>query len=1052
MDLLQELNEDFRAIARKNFSPQIVLKANRLLNESRVSISFKRGSPDRFFVVSGIIKDDQTAESKITYKKNEGEHRITSQCNCLSWSKEHHCSHTATLFIKFHLLNKEISDLPDILQNNLINDGSVSVQEYGTIIPGPEFLRGRGIKAHSTYFAYQYQLTNKKSCNFPVPSQFEEKLRIRLYPTYKFLLKKADIQIEEIPRNLYSPRFSIIDRDGNEIKETSLMEHLYIFNWVTGISYNQSDKITALIQKLKRFNFSLTIDDYLNLASPLLESGQIELFVDDDDIYQSERCEVNYQITIQESERKNHFDIKINAFNESQRTCEFVSDLAGLNFTSGFLDSFKTKIQGYEFVNQLSYYVFDEENKLSQIIRSSSQRQYIEKIVENISSRQNLLSYSVIDKKIYEFPIIKFFAVIKNMITYFGENAFRFSSLTDEGHCIQIEVRQSKVLPEVSNFYEKINPFQIAIYFNQKKIESWRSSIKFNRRNSEIDWFGIEFEVTEEDLEIIKKADLDSSQVLTNSGLTILTKEQKSLLKFLKRYVKSDAEAIDGTGGKRKYFKLPFQRSRIFELFELKKLGVEGILTEKEEEFCNKLLNLESIPEYPLLDHYQNLMRPYQEEGYHWLRFLHENKFGACLADDMGLGKTLQTITFVESILAEDTRCLIVCPVSILMNWKQEFDKFSKVSDEISIYYGGDREYDPTKKIILTSYGVMKKESQSTLGETNFDLLILDEVQNLKNIRSQGAIAARNINAKFRVCLTGTPVENDLSEFYNIMDLSVPGIWGSAEYIKSKSVKKTRLIARNTARPFILRRTKKQVLDDLPPKIENTVYLKFSDFEKENYLFNLSKIRKKISNVTSKQKYGEVLKGLLELRQLCLWQNQQESMSTKVKYLLKNIEQIIEENHQVLIFSQFTTYLDKIQKEIQERGITFSRIDGSFSLKKREQNIKKFQDGNTKIFLISLKAGGLGLNLTAASYIYLMDPWWNPAVESQAIDRAHRIGQKNSVNVYRLIMKDTIEEKVLKLQEIKKELFNELLDSNSDEYFTGKLTMRDFEMLLSPEP
>jgi SNF2 family DNA or RNA helicase len=448
-------------------------------------------------------------------------------------------------------------------------------------------------------------------------------------------------------------------------------------------------------------------------------------------------------------------------------------------------------------------------------------------------------------------------------------------------------------------------------------------------------------------------------------------------------------------------------------------------------------------------------MRSYQKSGYHWLNFLYENKLGACLADDMGLGKTLQAIAFIASKYNEMERVLIVCPVSILINWEKEFEKFSDIKPHI--YHGGERHLPDDAKIILTSYGVMKREAEEIFGDKHFDCLILDEVQHLKNIRSLGAYAARKLNADFRICLTGTPVENDLAEFYNILDLSIPGIWGDLQFVRTSSNTKSRLLARKTASPFILRRTKSQVLTDLPPKIENNVLLELKENEWDTYKNTLESIKNKIRSAPSKKKYGEILKGLLNLRQSCLWQvptpgqtaRLDNISSTKIEFLIETLEQILEEGHQAIIFSQFTTYLDIIQQFLREKHWKLSRIDGSQSIKKRQQQVEQFQEGKTPVFLISLKAGGVGLNLTAASYVFIMDPWWNPAVEAQAIDRAHRIGQENKLTVYRPIIKGSVEEKVLELQEMKKQLFKDLLPDDDDNLFTGKLSMRDFEHLLT---
>ena len=542
---------------------------------------------------------------------------------------------------------------------------------------------------------------------------------------------------------------------------------------------------------------------------------------------------------------------------------------------------------------------------------------------------------------------------------------------------------------------------------------------------------------------------------MTSKGLIFLTKDQKELIKFIKRYTEyegiekqKEEEEEDKNGNKGKTFTLPFNRMRIFELSELKKLGIDGILTPEENALCEKLSTLENIPEYPPPPIIKKFARPYQKVGHNWFRFLYENQLGACLADDMGLGKTLQTIALIESIYDEIEKVLIVCPVSILINWAKEIEKFSNM--DVAIYHGENRMLPKDEKIILTSYGVMKKEAETILSQYVFDVLILDEVQHLKNIRSQGAYSARKLKANFRICLTGTPVENDLAEFYNIIDLCVPGIWGDLQFVRTISNERIRYLARKIAGPFILRRTKSQVLSDLPPKTENTVYLELSQSERENYQNCLVNIKNRIHSSHPRKGHGEILKGLLELRQRCLWQKiENTTQSTKITFLIETLEQILEEGHQTIIFSQFTTYLDLMGKAISERHWKYSRIDGSQSIKKRQVQVNDFQEGRCPLFLISLKAGGFGLNLTAASYVFVMDPWWNPAVEAQAIDRAHRIGQKNILTVYRPIIKNSVEEKVLELQKIKRELFLDLLPEGDERVFTGKLSMKDFEYLFT---
>lgn len=1051
MDLLISLNDEVKKVLKEHFNSQDVLRATRLLEDGKDSISFKKGTPDRYFVVSGILQDDHTEETKISFKKDESGIKIKSQCTCLLWSEEKHCPHSAALFLRFHLLNKEISDLPDTVNRQRIEDNSVTVSEFGTMIDGPEKLRGRFHKAQATYFAYNYKLVDGTVVNFPIPKAFGGKLILELFPTYKFFLKRADIKAEEIPKSLFTPRFSIV-RDDKIIKEVSLFESLYIFDWTTGESFHIPKDIFDFLKHLKRFAFSLDVDDFLNQTADLRSKEIIDIQVEGKDIKEIPREVSSLEVKINESEKKNYLNLKIYPKIENSRTVPLPKIYRYFAFENGLFGTFNKKNQAYELVSNLYNYHLEIPNKLMSLLRYSSSRNLWEDALNTLLNKPSVESCLPSHDKIIVNSNKQFLEIIFGILKHFEDQSFRFSSIDLSDGSLNILIRKSKILEGIADFYSDVAELGVKVFYNNKSINTWRSNIVFSRQKSDIDWFGLDLELGKDDLDIIKKAELDSTHVITQSGLTLFTAEQKSLLRFMKKYVNYEKTEAQTETNKKMRFQLPFKRSRIFELFELKKLGIEGILTDEEEAFCEKLLNLDGIPEYSIPDRYDKLLRPYQRDGFNWLNFLFENRFGACLADDMGLGKTLQTISFLESIQDQVKSCLIVCPISILMNWQSEFEKFSTLKDEIHVYYGGDRQFRDDKKIILTSYGVMKKEANNFLKEKNFDIFVLDEVQNLKNVRSLGATAAREINSKFRVCLTGTPVENDLSEFYNIMDLAVPGIWGNADYLRTKSVKKSRLIAKKSARPFILRRTKKEVLKDLPPKTENLVYLRFSEKERENYILNLTKIRTRINSVLAKRKYGEVLKGLLELRQMCLWQKSEELLSTKIKYLMKNIEQVTEEGHKALIFSQFTTYLDLIEDRIKEKNIPFSRIDGSFNLKKRNQNIENFQNGDNKVFLISLKAGGLGLNLTAASYIYLMDPWWNPAVENQAIDRAHRIGQKNALNVYRLIMKDSIEEKVLKLQELKKDLFNELLTSQEEgeQYFTGKLSMKDFEMLLSP--
>jgi SNF2 family DNA or RNA helicase len=1001
----------------------------------KVNLSFIKHNSDEFYIISGIIKDSPIAESRLTYKKRlEGsaEGPMRSYCSCREWRADHHCIHALALFIEFRL--KSLGTQINLNVPTSLSDlSAVSINEYGTIIDSAQRLKGA--PPNSTYSSLFYWLADRsKSIQFPLPVKFEGKLVVNL---------KED-QIGGVP--YWNRKFSYQLADGEEVGEITVFENLYLYDWKGGKSYHLPIELKDFIRKLRSENSPHDIEDYLSVTSNLVEMDILDLKVSGKKLNELEIKDTHTRISIQKATRKNHLSVEIVLHDDNDLILPFHKGLKLFCFEGGYLATFKRKIDATEFVEKFFESIENRSDPYTSVLRTSNERATVTSLCKNLLDDKTFYSYHHVDEKLIKYDGQFFKLIFESIFSNFGVNSFRYSKYISEDHTLQLEIPTGSLLDGISSFFEKVTPYGVTIYYDKLELSTWNSSIRFERRNFKLDWFDLELKMSEEDFEIIKRADSDKGYALTKTGLVLLNKDQKDLLRFMKKYTKFEkSEESQNSETKGKNFLVPFNRARIFELFELKRLGIDGILTDEEKALCERLLTLDKMPEYDTPPIFKDIARNYQVTGYNWLRFLHENKLGACLADDMGLGKTLQTIMFLESIIHKIKKVLIVCPVSILLNWEKEILKFSTL--DYSVYYGGDRQYPKDTKVIITSYGVMKKEADNIFQEEFFDIFILDEVQHLKNIRSLGAMAARKINAGFRICLTGTPVENDLSEFYNILDLSIPGVWGDLQFIRTTSTKKSRLLAKKTARPFILRRTKAQVLTDLPDKIENVVYLNFSELERDKYKNGLTRIKERIKNVIPKKKYGEILKGLLELRQMCLWQKSANHISTKVDFLMENLEQIVAEGHQVLVFSQFTSYLDIIQKAIIEKHWKYSRIDGSQNFKKRQKEIEEFQAGKTSIFVISLKAGGVGLNLPQASYIFLMDPWWNPAVESQAVDRAHRIGQKNTLTVYRPIIKDSVEEKVLLLQDAKRELFQDLLADNDDQYFTGRLTMSDFESL-----
>lgn len=1026
--------------------------AVKLLKLSRTTISFSRGDTETYFIVSGIVRGDRTHESKVVYKKrleDTEEGPISTNCDCHIWNAENHCAHSVSLYVAYLMQLKfegasdgtNLDSSPPIALHTTM---AVAPLEYGTLLNGAHQLQGAPPSA--TWSALQYLLHDKRIVNFPLPENLKGRLVLDC-------ISEKDDELAHI-------EYALENEDGSISKEISIFEHLYIFDWKKGQAFHIPNELKSFVQQVRRLGKHPTADDLLKLLNKNPSVPQFVLHFDGHSIEEIPQEELFVRLSFQPGEKRNLIAVELEFFNQEEIVTPAPEFLRAFTFGHGFLSSFKKKKDGYEFSKAVANYLTEQDDSYKKALIGIGAKDEVQAVLDRLTENDVSMHYDGNRKILQTFKNDLLKDIFVTLTNEFGEILYRFATYSIETNVVHYEIAASNLFQGLAAVQRKLTPFGVQLYYDREKVANWSSRVRFERRQAATKWFDLTLNINQLDLEIIKQADLETGIALTKQGLVILTPEQKDLMRFMKRYVryegqeqKKPVEGEEATQEEVHQFLLPFNRARIFELFELKKLGVDGALTAEEEELCKRLATLEEMPHYPMPEKMKAVLRPYQQTGYQWLRFLHENKLGACLADDMGLGKTLQAITFIQSVYESVDKILIVCPVSILINWEKEFEKFSGI--KVHIYHGGERSIPEDCKVILTSYGVMKREVEETFTNVNFDILVLDEVQHLKNMRSLGAFSARQIQADFRICLTGTPVENDLAEFYNIMDLSIPGIWGDLQFIRTTSNKKSRLTARKTASPFILRRTKDQVLSDLPPKIENNVFLELEETERDNYQKNLENIKKKILTAPSKQKYGEILRGLLQLRQLCLWQspdkvlntNGKHLLSTKIEFLLETLEQIIEEGHQAIIFSQFTTYLDIIQKEIREKHWKVSRIDGSQAMKRRQKEVDAFQDGSNRIFLISLKAGGVGLNLTAASYVFVMDPWWNPAVEAQAIDRAHRIGQQNKLTVYRPIIKGSVEEKVLELQQMKRELFQDLLQDNDHELFSGKLTMKDFEHL-----
>lgn len=581
--------------------------------------------------------------------------------------------------------------------------------------------------------------------------------------------------------------------------------------------------------------------------------------------------------------------------------------------------------------------------------------------------------------------------------------------------------------------------------------------------SSNTDWFDAKIEINFGDQKVtvdeVKKA-LSNKQQFVQLGdgtLGILPEEWIKKYSLLFR-------VGEGKSGSMKLSKYHF--SVVEELYMQR--DEEELFFQLEEKY-DRLKENHSIKEIPAPAHLRSVLRPYQESGFQWLNYLREVQWGGILADDMGLGKTIQALSFLHHLKEENgsLKALVVCPTTLMFNWQNEIGKFTPTI-KFYVHHGAQRTRDSLAAtdadVIITTYGTLRSDIKQFV-EVAFDYVVLDESQAIKNPSSKVTKAASLIKAKNRLCLSGTPLQNNTFDIYAQMNFLNPGMLGSVEFFKQEfsipidkfGEKEQKEHLRKLLFPFILRRTKEQVAKDLPEKQEMVLFCEMGDEQRRIYDAFRNDYRDKILGVVDNQGIQKsqltILQGLMKLRQICdspaIIKDEEKfpNVSVKLEELGREITENIG-NHKALIFSQFLGMLALIKEKMKELGVDYEYFDGSSTVNERERAIQRFQnDDSCRVFLISLKAGGVGLNLTAADYVYIVDPWWNPAVEQQAIDRTHRIGQTKNIFAYRMICNDTVEDKILKLQDRKRSLARELI--TDDEGFVKNLTREDVEYLFS---
>jgi len=578
-----------------------------------------------------------------------------------------------------------------------------------------------------------------------------------------------------------------------------------------------------------------------------------------------------------------------------------------------------------------------------------------------------------------------------------------------------------------------------------------------------VDWFDAKVNVVFGDQQVsiaeVKKALANKQSLvqLQDGTLGVLPDE------WIKRY------SMLFRVGENKHDNLRLSKYHISVIDELYETRDEAELMIELEEKYEKLREFKQIKQVDPPAHLLPILRPYQVTGFHWLNFLSEVGWGGILADDMGLGKTVQALGFLQHLCEKNgkLKALVACPTTLMYNWENEIKKFTPTLT-YQIHHGAQRTRDKnifdSYNIVITTYGTLRSDIK-LLSEQNFDCVILDESQAIKNPNSKVAKASCLLKSKHRLCMSGTPLQNNTFDVYAQMNFLNPGMLGTVEHFRNDFAtpidkfgeKEQKDHLRKLLFPFILRRTKEQVAKDLPEKTETILYCEMEDEQRKIYDAYRNEYRSKILGTIEEVGIGQsqltILQGLMKLRQICdspAILNEPEKLpnySIKLDEIARELEENMG-NHKALVFSQFLGMLALIKAKLEELKIPYVYFDGSTAAHDREKAVKEFQGNeDVRVFLISLKAGGVGLNLTAADYVYIVDPWWNPAVEQQAIDRTHRIGQTNNIFAYRMICKDTIEDKIIQLQDRKRSLAKDLIADDGG--FVKSLTREDVEYLFS---
>ena len=756
---------------------------------------------------------------------------------------------------------------------------------------------------------------------------------------------------------------------------------------------------------LKKYKDKLILTSNENLPIPLTSKGNVVLYNDIIYLLSNEKARIykkiysllnkNKNIEFNREETQGLLGNLIPKVKELSKSVNLDSEIEN-NIVNDFNVEFYFDLNNSNITCDLKF-IYDDEDGKKYILRNTEKEKfYIDKLISLYFSKEN---------KHYIFK---------------GNDSELFNFLN-------IDIMHLKDLGDV--YYSD--------KFKNKKIHR-SSSIQASIRESLDGYLDFSFNISD-----IDKKEYQNILLAFKENRTFYKLKDGSFIDLEDTKTKDFLELLDNLDLIRNIKDTKIHQSKMLyinDMLETKDLGfVDG--KDFIKSHCSKFKDIQNL-NYDIPKGLDAKLRDYQVSGLNWFRTLDHYKFGGILADEMGLGKTIQTISFLLSKKEDNNstlKTLIVTPTALIYNWKNEFENFAP-SINVLLVHGNKKEREKALleidkyDVIITTYGTLRNDLDK-YSDIVFDYCIIDEAQNIKNPLALSTDAVKSINAKVKFALTGTPIENNLLELWSIFDFIMPGYLYSRSKFQDLFIYDTYNYEnlKSLIKPFILRRTKSEVMKELPEKIEHKFYVELNKEQRKLYSTYVSEIQEKIRNKNFKVDKITMFSYLTKLRQLCLDPSvlleDYNKKSSKIETTLEILKNAIDENHKILLFSQFTSVLKNIGKELTKNNITYSYLDGQTSAKERLKLVNKFNETDeNKVFLISLKAGGTGLNLTSADIVIHFDPWWNPAVENQASDRAHRYGQENVVEVIKLIAKGTIEEKIVKLQENKNELIEQFIN------------------------